>query len=291
MLKTIRNLKLQIIYPAVYKETFDNRNNKSLKELAEEYHKYLKNSNEYTYISARLNSADGQRATKISYNTNCNNPWQYYYDNGWKDWNPKSGTKKVYLLYTNEKLTTVDTLDSTTAGITMRMTDYKTAADGLSNAIGGPYGNGTIKKDLLKNTLDKNGYPVTSNGNTSLSKLFSGGKQVNHLFRKDIYEIPDITNTAVLRIMHIWVIIVFLLCMIRLEHRVMRIIISIKEEILCHNAIKEGVYSDNTNVYDEDGKKLSESHPRYDENYIRHKMKITITLECIWRQIFSRKMV
>lgn len=252
-------------FPTAYKTTFKNTENKSLKELGDEYQKYLKNSNEYTYISARLNSADGQRATSISYNNTKNNPWQYY-DGGWKAWDPKSGTKKVYLLYTNEKLTTVDTLDSTTAGITMRMTDYKTAADGLSNAIGGPYGNGTIKKDLLKNTLDKNGYPVTSNGNTSLSKLFSGGKQVNHLFRKDIYEdtgyyeYSSFENYAYLGNNSNFTVYDQIGTPSNANNYFYQ-----RGNFMPYNAIKEGVYSDNTNVYDEDGKKLSESHPRYDE--------------------------
>lgn len=64
---------------------------------------------------------------------------------------------------------------------------------------------GSIKKGLLKNVLGTDGYPITTGkntcitgqkstgsaipgtANTSLASLFSGGTEVDHLFRKDIY--------------------------------------------------------------------------------------------------------
>lgn len=261
-----QELKVTNDFVSEYKKIFDNIQNKDLKELGQEYHKYLKDSS-YIYTGARLNGPDGQKATKISYNNQKQNPWQYYYNNEWKGWSSQEGTKTVYLLYTNEKLTTVDTLDSTTAGITMRMTDYATAADGLSGAIGGAYGDGTIKKDLLKNTLDRNGYPVTANGKTSLSRLFSGGKQVNHLFRQDIYEetgyyeYSSFENYAYLGSNNNFTVYDQIGTPADGNSYFYQ-----RGNFMPYNAIKEGVFSDNTNIYDEDGKKLPEDSPRYGEN-------------------------
>lgn len=96
-------------------------------------------------------------------------------------------------------LSTIETLDHTSAGITMTMTDM----EGGSNFsikrrdsskwydLGGGYGEGTdnvgkIKAGLLKNKLE-NGYPVSTNGNKNLEDLFGHGNKVNHLFSADTY--------------------------------------------------------------------------------------------------------
>ena len=49
------------------------------------------------------------------------------------------------------------------------------------------YGDGTIRKGLLNNILDDNGYPTTTNTNTNIESLFSG-KTVNNLFSSDYYD-------------------------------------------------------------------------------------------------------
>lgn len=41
-------------------------------------------------------------------------------------------------------------------------------------------------KGLLKNLLDNNGYPITTNNNKNIESLFSG-KTVNNLFSSDYY--------------------------------------------------------------------------------------------------------
>ena len=81
---------------------------------------------------------------------------------------------------------TVDTIDSTSKGITMRMINYDRAANGLSNDIGGLYTSGGIIQNLLQRVLT-DGYPVTVGG-TSLEKLFTGGTNVNHLFLKSSFD-------------------------------------------------------------------------------------------------------
>lgn len=72
----------------------------------------------------------------------------------------------------------------------MRMINYSSPANGLSNDIGGPYTDnnksGGIKQNLLKRVLT-DGYPVTVGG-TSLETLFTGGTSVNHLFLKSSFD-------------------------------------------------------------------------------------------------------
>lgn len=89
-------------------------------------------------------------------------------------------------------LNTVDTVDSTSDGITMRLidyTNYTTQPYDTQNSIyigGGNYGYGNIKQNLVQRILS-DGYPLTAAG-TSLSSLFSGGKSVNHLFLQSTYD-------------------------------------------------------------------------------------------------------
>ena len=54
-------------------------------------------------------------------------------------------------------------------GITMRMINYNSAANGID--IGGGYGDGSIKYDLLKKSL-RNGYPVMKGGTSLSQSLF-----------------------------------------------------------------------------------------------------------------------
>lgn len=139
----------------------------------------------YRYSGAHLDSVSGTSVYSVK--VNRSGEWKYKEESGgenedWKD--GKGGT--IYLVYQEQTtaLPTVDTIDSTSKGITMRMINYSKPAAGLSDKIGGPYTvnnvSGGIKQNLLKRVLTE-GYPVTVGG-TSLKTLFTGGTNVNHLF-------------------------------------------------------------------------------------------------------------
>ena len=101
--------------------------------------------------------------------------------------------KTLYFVYT-EMLSTVETVDSASKGIKIKMIDLEGEANKyLKNGdnsinLGGNYGNGTIKKGLVGKRLGSDGYPVATNNAGSLSKLFSGATETNHLFIKSIYD-------------------------------------------------------------------------------------------------------
>ena len=135
----------------------------------------------YQYSGARLDKVSGKNVYSVKID---DGKWKYKEklggsDKKWKD--GKGGT--IYLVYqeqTQEQptaLPTVGTIDSTSKGITMRMINYSSPANGLSNDIKGPYTvdgvTGGIKQNLLKRVLTE-GYPVTVGG-TSLKKLFTDG--------------------------------------------------------------------------------------------------------------------
>lgn len=137
----------------------------------------------YVFKKATLNGIDGLQIQQLR--NKKNQKWQYTSETNDEDWEDIENSE-VYFIYAQvDPLTTVETLDHTSAGITMRMIDYSSPAAGLSNDIGGGYGSGNIKQGLLNRVLE-NGYPVTT-GDKDLSSLFNGGTPVNHLFRTDIY--------------------------------------------------------------------------------------------------------
>ena len=148
----------------------------------------------YQYSGAHLDGVSGKNVYSVKFK---DKKWRYKEksdddDEKWKD--GEGGT--IYLVYqeqTQEQptaLPTVGTIDSTSKGITMRMINYDSPADGLSNDIKGPYTvdgvTGSIKQNLLKRVLTE-GYPVTVGG-TSLKKLFTGGTNVNHLFLQSSFD-------------------------------------------------------------------------------------------------------
>lgn len=148
----------------------------------------------YQYSGARLDKVSGKNVYSVKID---DGKWKYKEklggsDKKWKD--GKGGTIcLVYQEQTQEQptaLPTVGTIDSTSKGITMRMINYDSPADGLSNDIKGPYTvdgvTGSIKQNLLKRVLTE-GYPVTVGG-TSLKKLFTGGTNVNHLFLQSSFD-------------------------------------------------------------------------------------------------------
>lgn len=91
------------------------------------------------------------------------------------------------------ELPTVETVDNNDYGIKMRLINH-TDADGNGTIKAGLKGNGAngfiandteaVVQGLVKDTL-QSGYPVLNAGDRSLKELFSGGKEVNHLFIKD----------------------------------------------------------------------------------------------------------
>lgn len=148
----------------------------------------------YQYSGAYLDGVSGKNVYSVKFK---DKKWRYKEKSGDDDkkWNDGDGGT-IYLVYreqTQEKptaLPTVDTIDSTSKGITMRMINYSSPANGKSEDIGGPYTvggvTGGIKQNLLKRVLT-DGYPVTVGG-TSLETLFTGGTSVNHLFLKSSFD-------------------------------------------------------------------------------------------------------
>ena len=163
-----------------------------------------------------------------------------------------------------ESLTTVDTVDHISAGITMRMINYDTAANGMSDTIGGGYGDGKIKKNLLQKVL-QNGYPVTSDG-ADISSLFSGGQTVNHLFRQDIYdstgyyEYSSFENYAYLEDSGNFTVYEQIGTPSNNTNYFYK-----RGNFMPYNKIEAGKFSTNTNLYDENGRKLTADDERYNE--------------------------
>ena len=224
------------------------------------------NASGYNYQGAHLNSINGTEVYSVKYSSNGG--WTYKTVANGRDntWNYSSYMgRHIYLVFeANDELTTVATVDNATGGITMRMTDYRTAADGLSDSIGGGYGQGYVKQNLLENVLS-NGYPVTTGG-TSLYRLFSGGTDVNHLFLQSTYdetgyyEYSSFDNYAYLE-----------------DNGNFTVYDQIgtpensnayyfqRGNFMPYNRIVAGEFSTNRNYYDEDGERLSENDSRYGE--------------------------
>lgn len=149
----------------------------------------------YSFYKAKVSSspkAEGTVVKRIRFDDEKN---QYSSDSGggWED----IGNNTVYFIYAKNP-TTIPTIDHTKAGITMKMTNLD-SNDNSHRSIGkdkdhlinfgdnSGYGDGTIRKGLLNNILDDNGYPTTTNTNTNIESLFSG-KTVNNLFSSDYYD-------------------------------------------------------------------------------------------------------
>ena len=228
----------------------------------------------YQYTGAHLDSVSG--TSVYSVRVNKEGEWKYKEDSSddddekWKE--GKGGT--IYLVYqeqTQEQptaLPTVDTIDSTSKGITMRMINYDSAANGLSNAIGGLYTvggvTGGIKQNLLNRVLTE-GYPVTVGG-TSLKTLFTGGTNVNHLFLKSSfdrdgsYEYSSFKNYAHLEDNGNFTVYDALGTPSNDNVRWYQ-----RGNFMPYNSISASDVSTNKNLYDESGNELSASDPAYDK--------------------------
>jgi len=95
----------------------------------------------------------------------------------------------------SDRLHTVDTVDNTKYGITMKMKDF---AGNVSNGDAGGYEQNKYleyktfdannpNSGLLSNTLDENGYPVATKSRLNLGGLYADGQTVNHLFIESIH--------------------------------------------------------------------------------------------------------
>ena len=240
----------------------------------------------YCFSEAHLDSHSSNLiADEISYNAEDKNDydWHYRYKNtwhGWKQdtfWNPNKEVN-VYLVYEIElsELSTVDTVNAKSAGVTMKMIDLegkdrRTLKNGNTTVDFGTnsgYGEGTIKKGLLQPHINKlgDGFPTVVSDGKSLGRLFKGAKEVDHLFRKNTYdntgyfEYSSFENYAYLN---------------GNEFTVYDHIGTPSDEnayfyqrgnFMPYNNIEAGKFSVNRNLYNEDGEKLSTSDPRYKEN-------------------------
>lgn len=192
-----------------------------------------------------------------------------------KEWTKYEEGSTLYITYTKNnaetELSTTATLD-TSKSIKMQMFDYpNNTMLGYDSVIGGQYENdpnknkGHVHQGLVQRKLS-NGYPIT-NGDHSLSPLFTNGREVNHLFLKEnhdrtgYYEYNSSDNYAYLEQNGNFTV-----------YDQIGTPVQDNEEyffqrgnFLPYTKIENGNYAKYGNRYDENGNKLSENHPRYDE--------------------------
>lgn len=221
----------------------------------------------YSFYKAKVSSspkAEGTVVKRIIFKDGKN---QYNSSDSGGEWK-NIGNNTVYFIYAKNP-TEIPTINHTDAGITMKMTNL---VNGNNFSIGtdedhlidfgsnSGYGDVTIKKGLLKNLLDNNGYPITTNKNKNIESLFSG-KTVNNLFSSDYYnatgyyEYSSFKNYAYLG-------------NDASDFKVYDALGTPKNEtgyfykrgnFMPYNKIEDGKFSTNTNQYDENGKKLADT--------------------------------
>lgn len=217
-------------------------------------------------------------ALEITHLTIRTSRGQYYlyYRNGnngdgsqWGSSLPSSHTETRNIYYVYDKLTTVDTVDNSQAGIKMIMKNYESPANNID--IGGSYGDGDVKQRLLNRVLT-NGYPVTNQGGgRSLKSLFSGksARTVNHLFLQETYdetgyyEYSSFENYAYLNSNNNFT--VYNQLGTPSIHNNDSAFYYNRGNFLPFNNISAGNISGNRNLYGEDGEGLDSSNPRYNE--------------------------
>ena len=249
----------------------------------DKYNKYCeltdKNGKKYQFDKAVVLDNDKtynrNNGTQISsLNLHNNSVWyQSQSGSGWE----YLDNKKVYFVYT-EMLSEVETVDSASKGIKIKMIDLASSSQNASLingntsiSLGGGYGNGTIKKNLLERRLGTDGYPIAKNGAKSLSGLFKGATETNHLFIKSIYantgyyEYSSFENYAYLDTSSSGS---------TKDFKVYKQIGTPTNEnkyfykrgnFMPYNSISDGRFSTNKNLYDEDGKALTDTAPRKEE--------------------------
>lgn len=237
------------------------------------------NGKTYSYQKALINNASGKEAKRVRVKRSDGSTLYQYNDQeedgSWKPFNSESSKRTVLLVYTVvEPLTTVETVDSSSKGVTMKMIDLGGGGTNLKNGettvdFGSKsgYENGDIKYGLLESCITNNdGFPMVKNSEQSLETLFRDAQDVDHLFRQDIYnetgyfEYSSFENYAYLENNN--------------NFTVYNQIGTPSDEawyfyrrgnFMPYNAIEEGKFSTNRNLYDENGNQLSSSAHRYNE--------------------------
>lgn len=220
---------------------------------------------------------DALEITHLKISRDKNYQYYLYYRNGnsgsgnrWGSKLSSSGTETRNIYYVYDKLTTVDTVDNSQAGIKMIMKNYDSPANNIN--IGGSYGNGDVKQRLLNRVLGNSGYPVTNqNQGRSLESLFSGNgaRTVNHLFLQETYdetgyyEYSSFENYAYLNSNNNFT--VYNQLGTPSDHNNDSAFYYNRGNFLPFNNISAGNISGNRNLYGEDGEKLDSSNPRYNE--------------------------
>lgn len=243
----------------------------------------------YVFSEAHLDKYNSDLiADEISYNAGDKNgyDWHYFYKGQWRGWKKNSlGLNRkvnVYLVYEidNSKLSTVETVDAGSKGVTMKMIDLERYENNQTTLTNGGnivnfgessgYGDGTIKKGLLNSRItNRDGFPTVTHDRKSLGRLFRGAIEVDNLFRKDIYndsgyfEYSSFDNYAYLN---------------GNSFTVYNQIGTPSDEnyyfykrgnFMPYNKIENGKFSSNRNQYDEDGKELPSNDSRYNERLYR----------------------
>ena len=225
----------------------------------------IQNVGNYSFYKAKVSSTAKDTGTEIKRLRYSNKRNQYSSADSGNSWNNVSGT--VYFVYAKNP-EAVGTVDHTSDGITMTMKnlDGNNVAIGPdSNSridIGGSYGNGSIKKNLLRTLLGNNGYPIASNSGKNLESLFNG-KEVNHLFLSSVYnstgyyEYSSFKNYAYLGNNNSKFTVYDVIGTPKNEDRYFYK----RGNFMPYNEIANGKFSTNANLYDEDGKKLADTDP------------------------------
>lgn len=243
----------------------------------------------YVFSEAHLDKYNSDLiADEISYNAGDKNgyDWHYFYKGQWRGWKKNSlGLNRkvnVYLVYEidNSKLSTVETVDAGSKGVTMKMIDlgrHENKQETLTNGRnivdfgeGSGYGEGTIKKGLLQSHItNRDGFPTVINDKKSLGRLFSGAKKVDNLFLKNIYddsgyfEYSSFDNYAYLNGNSFTVYNQIGTPSDNNSYFYKR------GNFMPYNKIENGKFSSNRNQYDEDGKELPSNDSRYNERLYR----------------------
>ena len=225
----------------------------------------IQNVGNYSFYKAKVSSTAKDTGTEIKRLRYSKQKNQYSSADSGNSWNNVSGT--VYFVYAKNP-EAVGTVNHTSDGITMTMKnlDGNNVAIGPdSNSridIGGSYGNGSIKKNLLRTLLGNNGYPIASNSGTNLESLFNG-KEVNYLFLQSVYdstgyyEYSSFKNYAYLGSDNSNFTVYDVIGTPKNEDRYFYK----RGNFMPYNEIANGKFSTNANLYDEDGKKLADTDP------------------------------
>ena len=236
----------------------------------------------YAFKKAKVASSAGEEGTVVNNVRYNNGKYQYTSDRNVKDTTAwyDIGSNTVYFVYQKvENLKTVETVDHTSDGITMKMKDlWGNSSEKIGPnsdqstwlTLGGDYGNGNIKRGLLNNVLAPNGYPTVKSNSSNLESLFSGGKTttVNHLFLKTIYdqtgyyEYSSFNNYAYLGSNPGTSANFTVYDAIGTPRGDSTSYFYSRGNFMPYNAIADGKYASNThNLYDEDGNELDDSDP------------------------------